>query len=261
MTAPPSMRASAGFQTRSAPAIRKPWGGAPSDVVRPPATFVNRTLIAAPSRTRRRERRPGRDDRAPVDQLQRRQREPAADLLLLARVDVVRVADVQRHRHRRLRLAQRQRLRLAQLRPCALARAPAWRRLPCPRSSGAGRTGTAASDRSRPRASRGSSVGNSVRYCAARSTLLSPWYQMTPAIGRPANGATSAFHSTVGLAGIVGAEQLGARVPVRDRRLELALDLVGPGPRERQRRLGAVAAAARRRFICAGVPAKPPPPK
>ena len=81
--------------------------------------------------------------------------------------------------------------------------------------------------------------GNRVRYCDARSTLLSPWYQMTPAIGRPANGATIAFHSTVGLLGIVGAEQLGARVPVRDRGLELALDLVGPGPGQRQRRLRA----------------------
>ena len=45
------MRASAGFQTRSAPAIRNPLGGAPSGVVRPLATFVKRTLIAAPSRT------------------------------------------------------------------------------------------------------------------------------------------------------------------------------------------------------------------
>ena len=116
------MRASAGFQTRSAPAIRNPLGAAPSDVVRPLATFVKRTLIAAPSRTAAANVGPDAITSRAVDQLQRRERQPPADLLLLARVDVVRVADVQRHRHRRPRLAQRQRLRLAQLRPRALAR-------------------------------------------------------------------------------------------------------------------------------------------
>ena len=44
-------RDSAAFQTWSAPAMRKPRGAAPSDVVRPPATFVKRTLMTLPSRT------------------------------------------------------------------------------------------------------------------------------------------------------------------------------------------------------------------
>src|SRR5580692_11448645 len=52
-----------------------------------------------------------------------------------------------------------------------------------------------------------------VRYCVARPTLLSPWYQMTPANGdggdddadggddSPARGATIPFQSTVALWG------------------------------------------------------------
>src|SRR6476661_672157 len=97
-------------------------------------------------------------------------------------------------------------------------------------------------------------VGNSVRYWAARATLLSPWYQMTPAIGSPASGATSAFHSTVGLLGSSVPSSLGRVFQSATAGLSLRSTLYDHVPASDSDGSSPSAPAARRTVICAGEP-------
>src|SRR6476620_11369323 len=102
-------------------------------------------------------------------------------------------------------------------------------------------------------------VGNSVRYWAARAALLSPWYQMTPAIGSPATGATSAFHSTEGLVGSSVPSSFGREFQSATAGFSLRSTLYDHVP---ARPTGSSSASppTRRTVICAGAPANPPPP-
>src|ERR1043165_2628223 len=66
--------------------------------------------------------RPRRNNLLAISPSQRPRREPAPNIDLITRMNIILIANIDRHRHPSLRLAQRHRLRLTQLSPITLIR-------------------------------------------------------------------------------------------------------------------------------------------